>query len=797
MRHSGLILFILLLAISSQISFAQQSVGIGTNTPNPRAVLELVSPAQNQGFLLPRLSTTEINAIAVVPADRGLMVFDNVTNEIKYWADTIWVSLGVAGGGITGLNGLNAASQTFAIGTAGTNFNIVSAGSTHTFNIPNASGTNHGLLTAADWTLFNNKQAALTFGNINTSTTGISIAGGVGAVIGGGTTINIQNANGTQPGLLTATDWTTFNNKLGTALNSTQIWVGSAGNVATPRTMGGDATLNNTGVLTIANNAITTAKINNGAVDLTTKVSGNLPVTNLNSGTGASTTTFWRGDGTWEVPTSNGWGLTGNLGTNPLTNFIGTTDAQDFRVRTNNLERFAITSTGNVGIGTSTPLSRLQLGSRMSFFTDPVDPQDIITRNIYNDGTNFRYILAGGATAITMGDNRLGMFIFPAGLANGIAGSPIGRFNFTTTGLVINGDSPNDVLDVRGPVYINSYAVPPGTVADRLYNVGGSLFWNGTNISSGGSGWSLSGNAGTTATDFIGTTDAQDFRIRTNNLERMTFAANGNIGIGATVPRSRLQIGNRMGLVAASVDDFNALTRNIYIDNADDPFYLNNGPANVLFMDDNFIELAIHPAGVANAAVSSPTRNLVVGLNGIGLNTNNPIYPAHLVANAPGYGYIHENSGVRVGSFINAAGGWLGTQSNHDLRLFTNDNAGDMIIQASTGNVGIGTNSPPEPLSVIGQIGWGTPNAGTNRLQSDQGGSIELGGNNFTANPLVGGSPYIDFHFGNGVVEDFNFRFINPGNRVLDFVDNTNNSILRLNNGNIGICPLYNIRFIV
>ncbi|MBL7664795.1 MAG: tail fiber domain-containing protein [Bacteriovoracaceae bacterium] len=48
---------------------------------------------------------------------------------------------------------------------------------------------------------------------------------------------------------------------VGATLNSTQIWVGSAGNLASAVSMSGDATLSNTGVLTIGANAVDSSKI--------------------------------------------------------------------------------------------------------------------------------------------------------------------------------------------------------------------------------------------------------------------------------------------------------------------------------------------------------------------------------------------------------------------------------------------------------------------------------------------------------------------------------------------------------
>jgi hypothetical protein len=65
----------------------------------------------------------------------------------------------LAGTGITAINSLTGAAQTMVVDSSNSTFKITSTGTSHTFNIPNAStsGVTRGLLSNTQYTTFNNK----------------------------------------------------------------------------------------------------------------------------------------------------------------------------------------------------------------------------------------------------------------------------------------------------------------------------------------------------------------------------------------------------------------------------------------------------------------------------------------------------------------------------------------------------------------------------------------------------------------------------------------------------------------
>ena len=73
---------------------AQTIIGMGTDNPNPNAVLELVPENANQGFLAPRLTSAQRNASSfttrLTNADNGLLVFDTEEGQFFYWYRGEW-----------------------------------------------------------------------------------------------------------------------------------------------------------------------------------------------------------------------------------------------------------------------------------------------------------------------------------------------------------------------------------------------------------------------------------------------------------------------------------------------------------------------------------------------------------------------------------------------------------------------------------------------------------------------------------------------------------------------------------
>lgn len=139
--------------------------------------------------------------------------------------------------------------------------------------------------------------------------------------------------------------------------------------VATPASGGGGETLNSIAggvdgmvlfVYPVQGTSITLVNEDAGSVAtnrIITYTASNITMTN----NGGCTLIY---DGTaqrWRVIAPQGgsgtagWGLTGNSGTNPTTQFVGTTDAQALVLKTNNTEKMRIASNGNIGIGTNSP----------------------------------------------------------------------------------------------------------------------------------------------------------------------------------------------------------------------------------------------------------------------------------------------------------------------------------------------------------------------------------------------------------------------------------------------------------
>lgn len=142
------------------------------------------------------------------------------------------------------------------------------------------------------------------------------------------------------------------------------------------------------------------------------------------------------------------WSLTGNAGTNPANNFIGTTDNKAMKFRTNNAVRMTLSTNGRLGIGVGNPASRLDVAGG----TAAGDTLPVINAVVKKTGNrDFVGISATSAPAAGYGIGMTGNGNFIGVLGNG------GTFGLAgvSGGIGISGEADdasltNDLVGVQG-----------------------------------------------------------------------------------------------------------------------------------------------------------------------------------------------------------------------------------------------------------------------------------------------------------------------------------------------------------
>ena len=228
----------------------------------------------------------------------------------------------------------------------------------------------------------------------------------------------------------------------------------TGGTITTTGTIGFDYTYSGT---------FTNAIWHGGAIDLTTYVSGNLGVFHLNGGTGASSGTFWRGDGTWAsvpIPSVGTWGALNYPTWVSGTPFVKMTAAGTFGLDTSTYitgnqtitlssdvtgsGTTSITTTIATGAVTLAKMANLSAPSKIigRYTTGAGVPQELtISTGLFLDGSgNLTSTGSGGTvTSVTGTANRIAVATGTTTPVIDIASTYVGQTSITTLGTITTG----------------------------------------------------------------------------------------------------------------------------------------------------------------------------------------------------------------------------------------------------------------------------------------------------------------------------------------------------------------------